>query len=113
MSTYVIQNVENNLFWNNEEGWTGFEDATEFEESEMSEFDLPIDGRWEKSSDFHKFEVGVREIHYTFHRVYAKNADDAVKFLNESGCDTDDYPVTDMAYSDTDEVEQWTVNEVA
>lgn len=112
MSTYVIQNVENNLFWNNEEGWMGFEDATEFEESEMLEFDLPIDGRWDKSSNFHEFVVGVREIHFTYHRVYAKNADDAVNVLNESGCDTDEYPVISRDYSDTDEACTWSVNEV-
>lgn len=55
----------------------------------------------------------MREIHYTYHTVYAKSGSDAVDVLNESNCDMDIYPMSGgTKYSHTDDVERWVVEEV-
>lgn len=44
---FVIVNKSNPLlFWNNGEGWVGFEDADHFSQSERDRFYLPLEGEW-------------------------------------------------------------------
>lgn len=46
---YVIcdGHSDNPLYWNNEQGWVLFEDATRFSPEERFNLNLPIQGRWE------------------------------------------------------------------
>jgi hypothetical protein len=42
---YVIKQINDNLYWSIEDGWTD-QDGTIFSEEEMRTLRLPIDGKW-------------------------------------------------------------------
>ena len=48
---YVIINNSDRAFWSNENGWGDFIDATRFEEVDVRNCQLPIDGEWIKDKD--------------------------------------------------------------
>lgn len=57
---YVIVNRETTdpavdlgspLFWSNEFGWAGTEDADTFTEEQKAEFNLPLEGVWAEKQD--------------------------------------------------------------
>ena len=45
---FVIRNIHDNTAWHNNLGWTEGEDFDVFNEMEMKNLNLPLDGRWEE-----------------------------------------------------------------
>jgi hypothetical protein len=54
---FVIINLENNGYWNNQHGWTELDEATQFTEDETKIFSAPADSYWVAISEIEKLNM--------------------------------------------------------